>query len=519
VAERALKAALAEPAPEACARLLVERANSGGGADNITVVLVDVPADAVVVGEAPVPEVPLEFALPSPPPKPVPEVEPPDDMFLESTAHASAAIDAAIAELATARNGAELAPASEPDLPPELALGITGSKFEFDLTPPEPEAPEPAPPEPARPEPARPAAPAPDLEPPLEFAASFEPPPEPEPTPEPAPPPVQSVEESFADLMDDADNASPSEPLAGFATPPADSRDATAFDSPSLVATPPARAVHIPLMTPVRARRGLHAPSVMAGLAAGALVAVLAAAAWLYTGMGRHAPAPAPAPQIARSAPPVRPPPPPPPPPPAPAPVAPAPVPHERAELAPAPAPAPVAVPEPVPAPPTAALAPAPAKPPVLVPAPGPAPAPTTVVIVRPSPPPQPTTPPAAPDGAATASPKLPTSAAFELSAPVHHFVDEWLRAQESHDAALFTSLGFRTLPTELAGAWTTRDSYRLVAASIDEERSSPETVYVRLVVSYAFKDATGRFRTEDEERLILRNTDGTLRYEGRWSK
>ena len=177
-------------------------------------------------------------------------------------------------------------------------------------------------------------------------------------------------------------------------------------------------------------------------------------------------------------------------------------------------------VPATVPAPPTAAVAPTPAKAPVLVPAPGPAPAPTTVVIVRPSQPPQqPAAPPAAPDGSAAAGPKLPTSAAFELSAPVHRFVDDWLRAQESHDAALFTSLGFRDLPTELAGAWTTRDAYRLVAASIDEERSSEETVYVRLVVSYAFKDATGRFRTEDEERLILRNDNGTLRYEGRWSK
>ena len=518
VAERVLKPALAEHPPEECARLLVERANASGGPDNISVVVVDVPADAVVVGEAPVPEVPLEFALPSPPPapapevEPVPEIEPPaDEMFVESTAHSSAAIDEAIAELANARKGAELAPASEPDLPPELALGITGSKFEFDLSPPEPDAPDLA-----ATQPYPPAAVAPEAE-PLEFAA---PPPPPEPAPAPPSPPVQSMEESFADLMDgpdDSDGASISEPLAGFATPPADSRDATAFDSPSLVATPPPRAVRIPLMTPVRARRGLHAPSVVAGLAAGAVVAVLAAAAWLYTGIGSREPAPAPAPQLTRVAPPPRPVAPPTP---APAPVAvptPAPEPRERAEPTPVPAPAPAPVP--VPAPPTAAVAPAPERPPVLVPAPGPAPAPTTVVIVRPSQPPQPPAPPAAPDGAAAASPKLPSSAAFELSAPVHRFVDEWLRAQETHDAPLFTSLGFRDLPTELAGAWTTRDAYRLVAASIDEERSSPDTIYLRLVVSYAFRDATGRFRTEDEERLILRNDNGTLRYEGRWSK
>ena len=303
------------------------------------------------------------------------------------------------------------------------------------------------------------------------------------------------------------------------------SRDAPAFDSPSLVATPPARAVHIPLMTPVRARRGLHAPSVMAGIAAGAVVAVLAAAAWLYTGMGNRAPAPPPAPQIARTVPPPRPVAPPTP---APVPVpAPAPAPLEQAAPEPAPeaelAPAPAPVPEPAPAPAATAaeVAPAPARPPIPIPAPGPAPATTTVVIVRPSQPPS--RPRRRPRPTAPLPRPRPRSSrprhTFELTAPVHRFVDDWLRAQETHDATLFTSLGFRDLPNEFAGAWTTRDTFRLVAASIDEERSSPDTVYLRLVVSYAFKDTTGRFRTEDEERLILRNANGTLRYEGRWSK
>ena len=74
-------------------------------------------------------------------------------------------------------------------------------------------------------------------------------------------------------------------------------------------------------------------------------------------------------------------------------------------------------------------------------------------------------------------------------------------------------------LPTELAGSWSTRDSYRLKAASVDEERSTADLVYLRLDVSYAFRDAPGRFRTEDEERLILRSDNGKIRYEGRWSK
>jgi hypothetical protein len=37
------------------------------------------------------------------------------------------------------------------------------------------------------------------------------------------------------------------------------------------------------------------------------------------------------------------------------------------------------------------------------------------------------------------------------------------------------------------------------------------------LIVSYAFRDANGRFRTQDEQRLILHDVGGRLRFEGRW--
>jgi hypothetical protein len=175
-------------------------------------------------------------------------------------------------------------------------------------------------------------------------------------------------------------------------------------------------------------------------------------------------------------------------------------------------APTPSAAPAVTPAPP-----PTPAPTPAALPAP-PAPQPTTVVIVRPANPAPAPTVPAAPDGTPIPQPP-PTADGFELSPPVRRFVDDWLRAQETHDSQLFASLGFRTLPTELAGTWTTRNGYRLVAASIDEERSTPDLVYVRVVLSYAFTDNTGRFRTQDEERMILRNNGGKLEFEGRWSQ
>jgi hypothetical protein len=37
--------------------------------------------------------------------------------------------------------------------------------------------------------------------------------------------------------------------------------------------------------------------------------------------------------------------------------------------------------------------------------------------------------------------------------------------------------------------------------------------------VSYAFRDATGRFRTQDEQRFILHDVAGRLRFEGRWQQ
>src|SRR5262245_51114172 len=74
VQERPLKAALGGHPPDESARLLLERAHAAGGPDNIAILVIDVPADAAATGEAPVPEVALEFALPerTPQPKPAP---------------------------------------------------------------------------------------------------------------------------------------------------------------------------------------------------------------------------------------------------------------------------------------------------------------------------------------------------------------------------------------------------------------------------------------------------------------
>jgi PPM family protein phosphatase len=521
VPERLLKAGLSGPhSPEEAARQLVDRANANGGSDNATVAVVEIVAEAVREGVEQPPEVPLELELPKAPalPEPAPTervfeladgddtepleipaaaepapAAPPDDLGIEiePTAHSSAAIDAALAELAAARTETAAA-APEPAQKPSSEDSMFGLSMKFDME---------------------------------------------TPSAEPETPPAET---SFADLMGDEPPASAPEPappaqLGRPLTPP---RSAPVpepdFSSPGLVAPPPSRAVRIPLMTPVRKRRGLHAASLLTGVAAGAAVVGIGIAGWLYVqsrpvaGSAQTAAA-VPRPQPSHTSPPpavrVTPPPPPPqvtpPPEPAPAPApepepspaAPEPTAERPAEPPPAPAPTSAVTPQPHPAPAQVPAAPAP----IEVPAP-PAPQPTTVVIVRPANPQPPATIPAAPDGTPMPQP-LPTSTSFELPPPVHRFVDDWLRAQETHDSQLFSSLGFPTLPGELAGTWSTRNAYRLVAASIDEERSTPDVVYLRVVLSYAFTDSTGRFRTQDEERMILHTSGNKLRFEGRWSQ
>ncbi len=551
VGERGLKAALTGHSPDEAVRALVDRANANGGPDNATAIAIDVPREAFHAGAAdPVPEVALELELPTLPPAPAPvsepaqvTAEPPPEppksevfgLDIEPTSH-SPAMDDAIAELNASRIAVEKDAAGEDSgssIPQMFELPDSVSQPE--LTPPSlPPLPEPAlvaaePP---------PPLPKPEPEPEPEFAAPLTPS-EPAAAPEPAParaaaePALDFANEmSFADLLDEspgeltepdplerpaASDSPPPRPAARAATPPRPAPALTApepaaspFDSPSLSTPPPSAPIRIPLMTPVKRRRGLHAGSLLAGLAAGAVIAAVGAGAWLYLGASHSSDAPAPAPQRTAAARPTPAPEVAPTPPPAPAPT-------PQAAVTPPPTPTPAPAPAPAVTPPE----PAPTQPPpapIAMPNPPTRPQPTTVVIVRPPSQPPPQAVPAAPDGSAVTRP-VPTSAGFELTPPVRTFVDAWLRALETHDSQLFTSLGFRELPTELMGTWTTRDGYRLVAATVDEERSTPDHVYLRLVVSYAFRNDTGRFRTEDEERMILKSQGSALRFEGRWQK
>jgi protein phosphatase len=187
-----------------------------------------------------------------------------------------------------------------------------------------------------------------------------------------------------------------------------------------------------------------------------------------------------------------------------------------------------------VPAPSVAAPMPAP---PPVVPVPDPAPArPRDPVPARETPEPVPPAPVAGP-APASAAPSteappppaaapvlvpvpapLPTSQQFELPQPVHEFLDAWLAALTRDDAAAYAALGFRSSAAEFQRTEASRESYRLQEVEIGP-RSTAEQVHLRVVLSYAFSNGSGRFRTEDELRLLLDATAGGLHFAGYWQE
>jgi hypothetical protein len=252
----------------------------------------------------------------------------------------------------------------------------------------------------------------------------------------------------------------------------------------------------------VRGRRGLDWTSLVVGVTTTLVVVGLGFALWSYTtARSTSGAAPAQEPPPVVHAVPARP--------------ATAPKPIERPSERPIERP--VAKPELAPAhtpvlartePPPARPAPAPPAPAAQIVTPGPAP-------VQPAP--------AAPSAPAAADPSLAQAASsiarFELTPEVERFLTAWLGALATDDRARLAGLGFPNEPSVLAGTPGSRDGFRFDAADIDEERSQGGRVYLRVIVSYAFRDASGRFRTQDEQRLILSEVGGRMRFEGRWQQ
>jgi protein phosphatase len=112
----------------------------------------------------------------------------------------------------------------------------------------------------------------------------------------------------------------------------------------------------------------------------------------------------------------------------------------------------------------------------------------------------------------------VPTSAHFDVPEPVHRFLDAWLAALSADDATAHAALGFPTGASEFLRTQSSRESFRLVEVELSP-RSHAQQTYLRVVLSYAFTNGAGRFRTEDELRMILDAGAEGLRFAGYWQE
>jgi len=105
----------------------------------------------------------------------------------------------------------------------------------------------------------------------------------------------------------------------------------------------------------------------------------------------------------------------------------------------------------------------------------------------------------------------------FGLAPTVHAFVADWLQAAAAGDFERYRALGFPNPAGEFESTYGRWRDFRVVNASVDAARSGGGRVYLRVVMSYVFHDAFGRWRTEDEHRVVLSETPDGLRFHARW--
>lgn len=119
--------------------------------------------------------------------------------------------------------------------------------------------------------------------------------------------------------------------------------------------------------------------------------------------------------------------------------------------------------------------------------------------------------------GAPVVAVEIPTLTGFMVPDDVRNFLNAWLQAAATRDFALYHTLGFPDPPGLFNRTYARWEGFRFEDISLDATRSGDDKIYLRAVLSYAFEDETGRWRTEDEHRLILRRSADGLRYQARW--
>ena len=106
---------------------------------------------------------------------------------------------------------------------------------------------------------------------------------------------------------------------------------------------------------------------------------------------------------------------------------------------------------------------------------------------------------------------------ALDVDPALRDFLQSWLRAAWRSDYGQYRGLGFPDPPELFEKTYASWEGFRFESAGVEPGRGDAARLYVRATLSYVFENESGRWRTEDEHRLILRKTDDGLRYDGRW--
>ncbi len=118
---------------------------------------------------------------------------------------------------------------------------------------------------------------------------------------------------------------------------------------------------------------------------------------------------------------------------------------------------------------------------------------------------------------AAAVPSKAAPAGAADARAPIESFFADWTRAVETRDFARYHALGLPFSLDEFEESYGQRKEASLRFAVIDHKRVDPGLLHVRVSMTYSYRTSTGPANHSKEQKLVLREVDGRLRYAGRF--
>ncbi len=113
----------------------------------------------------------------------------------------------------------------------------------------------------------------------------------------------------------------------------------------------------------------------------------------------------------------------------------------------------------------------------------------------------------------AAVEPARPDPAGAGALARIEAFLAEWTRSVETFDFALYHRLGLPQSREDFEQSYGQRKERSLRFAVLEHTRVAPDLLHVRVSMSYSYRTSTDRANYSREQKLVLREVDGGLRY------